>query len=234
MSKVGHYDETGLRYLGRHTDDRYIYESVPVVGGSKNRVLLTHDQRVGLAILRKLARLIRPDVQTPVYPMTRQSGHAGYGNQGFPGVWIRRPDLEERGIWTGVDTLIHELAHNAQPMGTKPHGSAFKSEETRLRVRARKVTKGFRVLPEIDRRKMRDSMGPRAKKAAAKDRRRVVAKKTKVQEWTERVERAKAKLDEWESKWLRAQSAYERWEKRLSHAKTFLQKAQDREGGLDE
>lgn len=225
MTRIGERDQTGLRYRGRHSDGRYRYASVSVLGAA-NEVLLTHDQRVGLATLKALSRLLWPNVETPVYPMTRQSSAAGYGNHGAPGVWIRRPDLEAARIWIGVDTLIHEMAHNVQTFDSKPHGREFK-----IRVLAAKVTKGFKVLPKLDLRKLRDSKSPAEKKREARTRRRkVAAKKTKVQEWSEKLSRATDKLAEWEGKRLAAERKVASWERRAAHAATFWKKAQEREG----
>lgn len=163
-------DPTGLRLLGRNRDGRYQYRSVSVMR-QPNVVNLTHEQRVGLAVVRQL--LVDEFGRYFVYPMTRNGGSAiGYGEIGMKRMWIVRYQLAwigkrfltkqdalqswRDGLWS---TVIHEAGHNAQPIGTKPHGPEFKRAEMKadIRVQARLRKHGW---PKIDMRKLRESKVP--------------------------------------------------------------------------
>jgi len=225
MSAIGQRDQTGLVYSGRHEDGRYVYDSRSVLG-APNRVYLTHEQRVGLAVFYKLARLLRPEVRTVVRPMVRERHYRGFGSYAIPEVWIQRPLLEEKNREEGARTLAHELAHTMQPRRSKPHGPEFREIQAALVVRLREVTRDFREWPAIDRRRLRDSKAPGQ---VRRERRRGAASKTKTQEWVEKLQRARAKVEEWKAKRARAESIQEQWERKLRHAERHLGRARERE-----
>jgi hypothetical protein len=101
--------------------------------------------------------------------MTKSSHYIGYGTYGRKKMWIARHLLGNIGaaylakndvldVWRGghFNTVAHEVGHNFQRAGTKPHGKEFKLQETKARVRieARLRKYGW---PKLDMRKLRDS-----------------------------------------------------------------------------
>lgn len=163
-------DQTGLVLDGRKADGRYVYQSVSVLR-QNNTVALTHEARVGLAVCSRLARSVRSF--TVVYPMTRQTRALGYGVQGGCLLWIQRPVLAEVGrlFLNGhppnrgaLSTLVHELGHNIQPCDTTAHGAAFRECHVEMMGKMTKATKGYRVWPKLDMRKLRDSIPKRIHK----------------------------------------------------------------------
>jgi hypothetical protein len=161
-------DQTGLFLMGRAEDGRYTYQSVPVVGYASNNVHLTHTQRVGLAVVHQLLA-IEYGGAYEVYPMTRSNFAQGYGTYNRKRQWLARWILAKIGtaflakddvmdFWRsgGFGTVAHEVGHNFQQYGTKPHGKEFKLQETKARVRieARLRKHGW---PKLDMRKLRDS-----------------------------------------------------------------------------
>lgn len=216
-------DQTGLTLAGRHADGRYVYESLSVMR-SWTTVGLTHEQRVGIAVCRAIAKLMNRE--TRVYPMTRESGNQGYGTFGACQLWITRPQLGSIGkaflagvqpvvtgefVVYGLSTFAHEMGHNLQRPGTKPHGPEFDAAHQRMRILMRKVlAKGW---PKLDMRKLRDSEPPSVTKRKAKQ--RVAASK-----------KALSAHDKWTAKLASASARVARYEEEASRVAKLLARAQ--------
>jgi hypothetical protein len=216
-------DQTGLTYAGRHEDGRYIYESLSVMR-DWTHVALTHDQRVGVAVCRAIAKAM--DRESRIYPMTRESGNLGYGTYGRRQLWITRPQFGSIGkaylagkkpvrdatfeVY-GLRTFAHEMGHNEQRPGTKPHGPEFDKAHQTMRILMRKaLAKGW---PKLDMRKLRDSATPGVTKRKAKV--RVAASKA-----------ATSTHDRWVEKLARASARVERYEQEASRVEKLLARAQ--------
>ena len=228
-------DQTGLTLCGRHADGRYQYRSVSVFH-QRNIVSLTHEERVGLAGCHALAKLMRPGVTTVIYPMTRSNRYRGFGSRSDARLWLNRPALRSVGRMyiegddpaeydiPCLDTLAHEMGHNTQPTGTRPHGPEFKAAHSKMRVAMQSaLSKGW---PKLDMRKLRDSVAPHlVAKTAKKKRKEVAASETRVAKWTRTLASAEKLLATWRKKLTAAERKVAAWEKKVRHAQKLLDRA---------
>ena len=215
-------DQTGLYLCGRHADGRYQYRSESVLGDG-NVVTLTHEERVGLAVCYALAKLMRPGVTTSIYVMTKTRGR--------PRLWLMKPDLGAMGraYLAGAEpqatsTLAHEMGHNTQRRGSKPHGPEFDAAHLQMRLAMqRALAKGW---PKLDMRRLRDSVAPHlTKKVAKKQRRDAAASESRVARWTRTLANAEKLLAVWRKKLAAAERKVAAWEKKVKHAQTHLARA---------
>ena len=233
-------DQTGLWLVGRHDDGRYQYRSVSV-WDDYNIVSLTHEERVGLAVCYALAKLMRPGVTTEIYPMTKARSAMGYGLYNRPRLWLTKSDLFWMGraylespckrvviTTTSFNTLAHEMGHNTQRGGSKPHGVEFDAAHLKMRVAMKSaVAKGW---PKLDMRKLSDSVAPhiRAKELKRK-RKSVAASESGESRWTRTLASGEKNLAGWEKKLAAAERKVAAWKKKVKHAQTHLSRAQTKE-----
>lgn len=226
-------DQTGLVLAGRHTDGRYQYRSVSVLG-DRNVVALTHAERVGLALCKRISVAVRRG--TRVYPMTRQRAHYGFGDVCGHRVWIMRPLLRELGqsfldgekpdngfgTHDCLGVLAHELGHNG--CRVSGHGPLFRESEIQMRLAVKRViSKGW---PKLDMRKLRDSKAQHlVRKAAKAKRRKAAACESNVDKWARKLSRAEANLEDWKRKLTQAERKVESYEKQVRHANRWLKRS---------
>ena len=237
-AKTEEQDQTGLILAGRHTDGRYQYRSVSLFR-HRNIVTLTHAERVGLAVCKAIAFSARRR-KTVIYPLTKSSSASGWGTYGSPQLWLQRSSLgavgklyaeKATGIRThncsAIDLLAHEMGHNVQRPGTKPHGPEFQAAFTKMRVEVNRVlAKGW---PKIGR--MQDSVAPHLRAKLAKvQRRQAAASESRTSKWSRALELAEKNLAAWERKHAAAERKVASYEKKVRHAQRFLDRAVEEEG----
>ena len=233
-AKTEKRDSTGLTLAGRHTDGRYQYRSLSVFR-DRNVVALTHPARVGLAICKAVADAVRGH-PVRVYPMTKETAAHGYGTYGASQLWLIRPMLaglgaayiaksEALNTRTSycLDMLAHEMGHNSQPRGTKPHGPEFDKAYAKMRVEVNRVmSKGW---PKIGR--MQDSVAPHLRaKAAKKARKLVAASESPATKWARKLALAEKNLAAWESRQTAAERKVVGYEKKVRHARVWLARSE--------
>lgn len=215
-------DETGMIYAGRAKDGRYLYAVPSVHGYSEYRVPLTQTQRVGFAILRRLAEQVRPGTQ--LYPFrprgTRQ--YRGWGMRPGQTSWLN-PSLVSEDLTRAFPTIAHELAHN---VGLRHSSKGFAQKVAQFESDLLRVTKGGTVWPKLDMRKLRDTPPPSEKKRAA-----AKPKPTRTEKWADARSYAAAKVAEWNAKQSRAAKRLEHWSKQLDRAQRFLERAEQEDTG---